>query len=125
MFLDSDYNLKLGDFGFCCSTSEVMHECYGTLGYMAPEILAKEPYKGVEVDLFALGVSLFMMVSGNFPFKKAEKVDIFYSALIKNDNSVFWRKHSKQRQFSDEFKTLIVYMLQFDPHDRLSIQEIL
>ena len=43
---------------------------------MAPEILEGKPYKGNTTDIFALGVMLFVMVSGVMPFyQKASKSD--------------------------------------------------
>ena len=47
----------------------------GTETYMAPEIWAKQPYEGSAVDIFALGVLLFMLYSGNYPFKYANVRD--------------------------------------------------
>ena len=41
----------------------------GTPGYLAPELIESRPYSGVAVDIFALGVVLFTMVTGTFPFK--------------------------------------------------------
>ena len=43
----------------------------GTPEFQAPEILAEEPYQGEVVDLFALGIVLFMMYSGREPFGNA------------------------------------------------------
>jgi serine/threonine protein kinase len=37
---------------------------------MAPEILEGKPYKGTSVDIFAIGVTLFAMVTGVMPFDK-------------------------------------------------------
>lgn len=57
----------------------------GTESYMAPEILTKKKfiqqgkvvekpqYQGKEVDLFALGVLLFVLYSGDYPFSKANQ----------------------------------------------------
>lgn len=39
---------------------------------MAPEINLQLPYSGVAVDLFATAIILFIMVSGNPPFAKAD-----------------------------------------------------
>jgi serine/threonine protein kinase len=38
---------------------------------MSPEINERRPYKGDEVDLFALGVILFILRAGHPPFKQA------------------------------------------------------
>jgi serine/threonine protein kinase len=40
----------------------------GTEGYMAPEILGEDSYKGPPVDIFAAGVILFQMLTCNQPF---------------------------------------------------------
>ena len=40
----------------------------GSKPYMAPEIQEARPYKAIEVDLFALGVLLYVMVAKEFPF---------------------------------------------------------
>lgn len=42
---------------------------------MAPEIHAREPYKGEQVDVFSSGVVLFIMVSGTPPFNEASATD--------------------------------------------------
>ena len=44
LLIDSEYNLKIADFGFASKTEgmagDFMHyTCKGTLGYMAPELL--------------------------------------------------------------------------------------
>lgn len=49
LLLDSDYNIKIVDFGFACKLdardgSGFSHSVVGTPGYMAPEVLAKRPY---------------------------------------------------------------------------------
>lgn len=46
---------------------------------MAPEIIEGKPYKGSTTDIFALGVILFVMVTGVMPFYfKATKADLLY-----------------------------------------------
>ena len=46
----------------------VFYSHCGTERYMAPEIIEGKPYKGTTTDIFALGVILFIMVSGVMPF---------------------------------------------------------
>ena len=42
---------------------------------------SKPSFKGEVADLFALGVILFILVTGCPPFKEAKKSDAWYSAL--------------------------------------------
>jgi serine/threonine protein kinase len=41
----------------------------GTPTYMAPEIVSKKEYHGDLVDTWALGILLYVMLCGRFPFK--------------------------------------------------------
>lgn len=77
MLLDENFNLKICDFGFASDQKNSgmdspSSEWTGTERYQAPEILEKRPYLGWQVDLFALGISLFMMLAGDVPFKTAD-----------------------------------------------------
>lgn len=47
----------------------------GSERYMAPEILEGKPYKGTSVDIFALGVTLFAVVTGVMPFERRANKD--------------------------------------------------
>ncbi len=42
---------------------------------MAPEILEGRPYKGISVDIFDLGVTLFAIVTGVMPFERRANKD--------------------------------------------------
>jgi len=68
LMLDSDFTLKIADFGFAAPVegrdgSGYLVSKLGTLNYMAPEIHLKQPYQGRSVDLFAAGIILFIMVA--------------------------------------------------------------
>lgn len=49
---------------------------------MAPEMQLNIPYKGSEVDVFSLGVVLFSLIAGIFPFKIAHITDSKYKLII-------------------------------------------
>ena len=73
ILLDENFNIKITDYGFVGPIegrdgSGFLHTRLGTRGCMAPEILEGRPYQGQVVDLFALGVCLFIMYSGLPPF---------------------------------------------------------
>lgn len=60
---------------------------------MAPEIVEQKAYKGEKVDIFSAGVILFILVTGNFPFKKAKNDDFLFKFIIKKDWNTFWMYH--------------------------------
>jgi serine/threonine protein kinase len=135
ILLDKMYDVKIVDFGFACPLegrdgSGTNRSVIGTPGYMAPEILAKQPYQGQVVDLFALGVILFILYSGHPPFQMANEEDNYYKLLATNRSDLFWKAHSNPQRkaadfYSEEFKDLITCMLQFHPHQRLCIADII
>ena len=69
ILISQDSTIKLVDFGCAGSTLFPINYRKGTKAYMAPEIYGKNRYKGEPVDIFALGVILFMMISNKSPFK--------------------------------------------------------
>ncbi|XP_026327706.1 serine/threonine-protein kinase S6KL [Hyposmocoma kahamanoa] len=68
ILLDEDYHVKLVDFGLSkwLSIGSRTTTLCGTLKYMAPEILSREPY-GHAVDWWSLGVLACRMLTGEFP----------------------------------------------------------
>ena len=72
ILIDQNLNLKIADFGL--ATNKNVHEMSGWRGtkvYSAPEICENKIYDGAKSEIFALGVILFVMVHGKFPFKDA------------------------------------------------------
>ena len=76
--LREEGKVKLCDFGFSkvIDKSHYFSEQVGTLNYMSPQIVKKEPYEGQPADIWALGISLYVMVTGTFPFEARRKEDI-------------------------------------------------
>lgn len=55
--------MKLCDFGFAYRRVCLNNECFGTLDYMAPEMVGGKKYDG-KVDVWATGIVLLEMVTG-------------------------------------------------------------
>jgi hypothetical protein len=66
-----DGQVKLGDYGLSkfisCSRRSGQTESIGTVHYMAPEV-ANGRY-GKEIDIYALGIILYEMLTGHVPFE--------------------------------------------------------
>lgn len=74
VMFDRHGNAKLVDLGFTtkANTDTSLKEHCGTLMYAAPEIYdPKAGGYGRPVDVFALGVTLFFMLAGHYPFHTA------------------------------------------------------
>ena len=69
--------IKIMDFGLSkiVSPNERMVDGYGTLSYVAPEVLLRTPYNK-EVDIWSLGVILFYMLSGKLPFRGRSEQEV-------------------------------------------------
>lgn len=79
---------------------------------MAPEIRSGQVYDGRQTDIFSMGVVLFTIVVGYFPFSTADLKDDFYSFLMNGDrdetgiNAAYWQT-LKSSHLSYEFKDLM------------------
>lgn len=132
ILLDENFNVKIADFGFAAPImgrdgSGYLKTVLGTQAYMAPEIILKEPYQGHVVDLFALGIILFILYAGHPPFNQAHPNDPHYKLIATNRADLFWKYHSNRKPagfFSDSFKDLMTNMLQTMANQRLSITDI-
>ena len=117
--LDDNYNLKIIDYGFVCplegTRGEGVNETrVGTPNYMSPELLRGETYNGQVVDLFAMGVILFVMKTGIPPFVSASDNDKIYKFIKQYRWDEFWALHERSKPagfFQPSFKSLIELML--------------
>lgn len=128
ILLTSDFNVVLADFGSACPNHPHLDRYIGTEGYIAPELLRRKNYDGFQSDVFSLGVVLFCMVAGFPPYKKqATSADPYYRYFTQHRQAAYWnclaRKHAP-RTFSPDFIDLISKMLEYNPQQRITIQEI-
>ena len=90
---DENFNPKLCDFGYGKIGGDQVTIKVGTLKYMAPEVLStsfkKSTYNGFKVDIFNLGVALFILATGNTSFCTL-KIDDNGKLLYKKKYAQFW-----------------------------------
>ena len=130
LLLADDFSLKVADFSFATyalmdNDTPLLRELFGTINYMAPELLSNSKYVGQCVDLFSCGVILFLMVAGQPPFDKAAEQDLRYRLIMKHQFQTLWKQYERGgRTYSDDFKNIINGLLVHDPAERLTIAEL-
>ncbi|OHT02097.1 CAMK family protein kinase [Tritrichomonas foetus] len=88
IFLDKDFNIKIGDFGCSeeCDGSRTNYDLCGTLFYTAPEILLNSWSDLKKYDIWSLGIVFYTMMTGKLPWNPGNLEDIKIQ-IINWDNS--------------------------------------
>ena len=84
ILIDSGLTFKLIDLGL--SAKGNLSQIKGAVGspsYVAPEVLEQTIYDGTKVDIFSMGVLLFIVVQGKFPHGTKILKDKYYD-MIRN-----------------------------------------
>jgi SNF-related kinase len=118
VFFEKTGQVKLTDFGFSNifePGAKLTTSC-GSLAYSAPEILLGDSYDAPAVDVWSLGVVLYMLVSGRAPFQEASDSETLTMIL---DCKYFLPAH-----LSSECKDLIAKMIVRSPAKRIKLDEI-
>ncbi|KAI9187971.1 Serine/threonine-protein kinase [Blastocladiella emersonii ATCC 22665] len=70
ILLTRDGHLKLVDFGLSnfYDPASQLHTFCGSLYFASPELISAHPYTGPEVDVWSLGVILYVLVTARVPF---------------------------------------------------------
>ncbi|NXD35822.1 SNRK kinase, partial [Copsychus sechellarum] len=118
VFFEKQGLVKLTDFGFSnkFQPGKKLTTSCGSLAYSAPEILLGDEYDAPAVDIWSLGVILFMLVCGQPPFQEANDSETL--------TMIMDCKYTVPPHVSKECKDLITRMLQRDPKRRASLEEI-
>lgn len=99
LLLNSDFQLKIADFGLSCSREASCRTPVGTRRYAAPEIINGSRYQAQEGDIFAMGVILFVMITGHWPsHTEASMNDPIYQRLCVGDNTGFWESFNAKSE---------------------------
>ena len=121
--LTSNADIRLLDFGLSkiVGNDEKCTEPYGTLSFVAPEVLQGKPYDK-SVDLWSIGIITFLLLCGYMPFDdKHSEREIARQTIqdpVPYENKI-WSK------LSPEAKTFVDGLLQKKPEKRYSIKEVL
>lgn len=124
VFIDSTGHVMLGDYGLAKNYEQWKKECgdqrrtasvCGTRNYLPPEMLFGRIYS-YETDLWSLGIMLFRILCGAFPFEAPRSKDLFYK--VRTQQPVI------PSGLSRPARRLLNGLLQKDPRNRLTIREL-
>lgn len=114
-----DPRVVLADFGVSgrFGADEIRTEVVGSLKYRAPEMISGEGYNQ-QVDMWGLGVVLFEMLARESPWPDQDCESAILECAFEMDGAVW-------SEVSEEAKDLIGLLLQTEPRNRLSAEEVL
>jgi serine/threonine protein kinase len=121
--LDST-TLKLIDFGLAGQLSDNkphLSEVCGTPSYAAPEVLQRNAQYDTQCDVWAVGVMLFMLLSGEPPFQAKTLPQLV--KLVRSGSYSF--EDPAWELVSEEAKSLVQTLLTVDPRERPTAERAL
>lgn len=121
VLLGTDGYIKLTDFG----AAKLKHQTknyrtfVGTIDYIAPEVLNKEPYSK-SIDWWALGILIYQLLYGTLPFNDKNPKNLVKK--IKEAEVIFPEEESSVNAISENCKNFIRECLTKDPTKRLGYE---
>ena len=116
--------IKIMDFGLSkiLGKKEKTVDGFGTLTFVSPEVLIRKPYNK-EIDIWSIGVILYLMLSGDLPFDDEEdNEEKIAKSIVFNEVEFPEKKFGKR---SKEVINLIKGCLTKEPKNRIKIDEII
>ncbi|XP_054632716.1 NUAK family SNF1-like kinase 1 isoform X1 [Dunckerocampus dactyliophorus] len=117
VLLDENCNIKIADFGLSnlYHKDKLLQTFCGSPLYASPEIVNGRPYRGPEVDSWALGVLLYTLVYGTMPFDGDD-----HKNLIRQISNGDYKEPTQ----SSDARGLIRWMLMVNPERRATVEDI-
>ena len=114
--------IRLADLGFAkeFKSGELCNEYLGTLEYAAPEVISGTPYDG-SVDIWSLGVSMYVLLSGYPPFPTTPECTLRKCI----QSGAFMFPANNWKGISNDAKDLIRHMIRVKPDERWTPEQCL
>ncbi|XP_072312548.1 serine/threonine-protein kinase SBK1 [Eucyclogobius newberryi] len=120
--------VKLSDFGMTRRAGSPVKRVSGTIPYTAPELCDASRHEGFCVDystdVWAFGVLLFCMLTGNFPWEKALLGDTFYQEFVRWQRRRSVAVPSQWRRFTEQALRMFRRLLSVEQERRCSVKEV-
>ncbi|KAJ3018893.1 UNVERIFIED_CONTAM: Serine/threonine-protein kinase par-1 [Siphonaria sp. JEL0065] len=120
LLLNDNRDILISDFGlgrtYNPEVQEYLKTFCGTPNYAAVELISGIPYDGIKSDIWAMGVALYVMMTGKTPFVGAT-ISQLYSKIRNVD-------YKCPDYFSGDLKALLGKMLKKDPIKRADMEAL-
>eukprot|EP00062_Callorhinchus_milii_P009075 gi/632952460/ref/XP_007891864.1/ PREDICTED: serine/threonine-protein kinase SBK1 isoform X1 [Callorhinchus milii] len=120
--------VKLSDFGMTRKVGCRVKRISGTIPYTAPEVCQASRAEGFlvdcSIDVWAFGVLVFCMLTGNFPWEAALPSDSFYEEFVRWQRGRLNGFPSQWKRFTDMALRMFQRLLALDPDKRCSVKEV-
>uniref|UniRef100_A0A6I8NT19 Serine/threonine-protein kinase SBK1 n=1 Tax=Ornithorhynchus anatinus TaxID=9258 RepID=A0A6I8NT19_ORNAN len=119
--------VKLADFGMTRKAGCRVKRVSGTIPYTAPEVCRAGRAEGLAVDtsidVWAFGVLIFCVLTGNFPWEAASATDAFFEEFVRWQRGRLAGLPSQWRRFTDHALRMFQRLLALDPEKRCPVKE--
>merc|ERR1711939_417494 len=127
LVLGADGDVRIIDFGLAVpiptrgTADERLRGAIGKPNYIAPEMFGDE-YAGRPVDAWAVGVAIFIMVSGVPPWTVAKRGDQHFRYFLRHGLERYIAVMGMEGLFSRELLDLLKKLLVENPQERITIE---
>lgn len=125
IFVDSKDQCKIGDFGLAVTGRMKRRTHVGKAFYAAPECSNGQAYAPQKIDLWSLGIILYMMLTGSPLFNSALETDPNFALFLKYGLRGLLEHLPIPPNLSSDALDLLENLIALDPDARLSPEEIL
>ncbi|XP_035695449.1 serine/threonine-protein kinase SBK1-like [Branchiostoma floridae] len=120
--------VKLMDFGMTRKCGTHVKKISGTIPYTPPEICQAAHNDGFYVetsaDVWAFGVLIFCMLTGNFPWENAEDRDCYFTEFVGWQKRTTSGMPSQWKKFTPRLMKFFRKSLEIKPEKRCQIREV-
>ena len=117
LLLGKNYKLMIADLGFVTREMGRLTTYCGSIAYVSPEVLRKQPYHGKPADVWSMGIILYAMLFGKLPFKEPDLVS-------KGAKMMSFIDYTTRHHLTESSILFLRQILNYEPDARLTVHQM-
>ncbi|XP_048201570.1 sperm motility kinase 2B-like [Perognathus longimembris pacificus] len=119
ILMDDKGNAKVSDFGLSTwfTPGQLHTTVCGAVLFRSPEMFLQERYDACKVDIWSLGILLYFIITGRFPFEGRDAIQV--RSLVRK------AKYIVPYHLSAKGQNVIIQLLNVDPNQRPNTEQIM